>query len=46
MAQGGTGALIIGVSLVEFARRRKRRFATATSAVTSEGDLFLPFWPH
>ncbi len=48
MAQGGTGALIVGVSLVEFARRRKRRFATAASpsTLTSEGDLFLPFWPH
>jgi hypothetical protein len=47
MAQGGTGALIVGASLIEFARRRKRRFATAhSSASTSEGDLFLPFWPH
>jgi outer membrane biosynthesis protein TonB len=47
MAQGGTGALIIGVSLIEFARRRKRRFATASvSSSTTEGDLFLPFWPR
>jgi hypothetical protein len=49
LAQGGMGALIIGISLVEFARRRKRRFATAASAPASgfsEGDLFLPFWPR
>jgi hypothetical protein len=48
MAQGGTGALIIGLSLVEFARRRKRNWSTASSsnATLSEGDLFLPYWPR
>jgi len=48
LAQGGMGALIIGVSLIEFARRRKRRFApaSATPSGSSEGDLFLPFWPR
>lgn len=48
MAQGGTGILIIGIALVEFARRRKRGFTPAASTPTtmSEGDLFLPFWPH
>ncbi len=48
MAQGGTGALIVGLSLVEFARRRKRRWSAASTsnATLSEGDLFLPYWPR
>ena len=48
-AQGGTGALIIGFSLIEFARRRRRNWLkpqVASGQGSSEGDLFLPYWPR